>query len=73
MTQLKAKNEEYKIENDYVQGILNHKWPLTSGGGIGQSRLCMFMLQKAHIGEVQVSIWDEESIKELKKKNINLL
>ena len=53
LKQLKEKHEEYKIENQYVQGILNHTLPYTIGGGIGQSRLCMFMLKKAHIGEVQ--------------------
>ena len=73
LTQLKAKNEEYKIENDYVQGILNHKLPLTIGGGIGQSRLCMFMLKKVHIGEVQASVWSDEDIKLLEEKNIHLL
>lgn len=73
VTQLAEKNELKKLDNEYCQNIINDALPLTIGGGIGQSRLCMFMLQKAHIGEVQVSIWDEESIKELKKKNINLL
>ena len=40
--------------------LLNDQMPLSIGGGIGQSRLCMFMLRAAHIGEVQVSIWPEE-------------
>ena len=71
--QLKARNEEYKLDNEYCQSILNDELPLSIGGGIGQSRLCMFMLQKAHIGEVQVSIWDKKTIEELKKHNINLL
>lgn len=73
LKQLKEKNEEYKIENQYVQGILNHTLPYTIGGGIGQSRLCMYMLKKAHIGEVQASIWSEEDIKALEECNIHLL
>ena len=73
VSQLKAKNEEYKMENPYVQDILNQRLPLTIGGGIGQSRLCMYMLRKAHIGEVQSSIWSDEDVEELKKANIILL
>ncbi len=73
MKQLKWKKEEYKLDNPYCQSILNDQLPLTIGGGIGQSRLCMFMLKKAHIGEVQVSIWNEKEIKKLKEKNIELL
>lgn len=73
LKQLKAKNEEYKIENQYVQGILNKTLPLTIGGGIGQSRLCMYMLKKAHIGEVQASIWSQDDIEILEKYNIHLL
>lgn len=71
--QLHEKNEDYKLENDYVKGILGGKLPLTIGGGVGQSRLCMFMLKKAHIGEVQASVWPKEDIKILEEKNIHLL
>ena len=71
--QLHAKGEEYKLENDYCKSILNDEIPLSIGGGIGQSRLCMYLLQKAHIGEVQVSIWDKEEVEKLKKHNIYLL
>ena len=53
--------------------MLNSELPLTIGGGIGQSRLCMFFLKKAHIGEVQASVWDEKQITELAEKGINLL
>lgn len=73
LKQLKIKNELYKLDNDYCKAILNDEYPLSIGGGIGQSRLCMFLLQKAHIGEVQVSIWDQEEVEKLKKHNINLL
>ena len=71
--QLKEKGELDKLDNEYCQSIMNDKIPLSIGGGIGQSRLCMFMLQKAHIGEVQVSTWDKEEIETLKKHNIYLL
>ena len=71
--QLKNKHEEYKLDNPYCKDILNKNLPYTIGGGIGQSRICMFFLQKAHIGEVQSSIWDSNDIKELEKKNIHLL
>ncbi len=71
--QLKYKNELYKLENDYCQNIINKKLPYTIGGGIGQSRLCMFFLKKAHIGEVQVSYWDKEEIEKLKEVGIELL
>lgn len=71
--QLKIKGELNKLDNDYCRAILNDEYPLSIGGGIGQSRLCMFMLQKAHIGEVQVSLWDKDEVEKLKKHNINLL
>ena len=71
--QLKAKKEEYKLEMPYHQSILNETLPLSIGGGIGQSRLCMFLLKKVHIGEVQSSYWPEEDIKEFKKYNVSLL
>ena len=53
--------------------LLNGELPLTMGGGIGQSRLCMVLLHKAHIGEVQASIWDQEMIDECAKHEIILL
>lgn len=71
--QLKAKKEEYKLELPYHQSILNDELPLSIGGGIGQSRLCMFLLKKVHIGEVQSSYWPKEDIEEFKKHNVNLL
>lgn len=71
--QLLVKNEEYKLTNPYSLDILNKRLPYTIGGGIGQSRLCMFFLKKVHIGEVQASIWSEEDIRLLENKNIILL
>ena len=53
--------------------LLNGELPLTIGGGIGQSRLCMVLLQKAHIGEVQASIWDEEMVRTCAEHGITLL
>ncbi len=57
----------------FHKGILDGTLPLTIGGGIGQSRLCMLLLQKAHIGEVQCSVWSDEMREECKKNNITLL
>ena len=71
--QLKYKNELNKLDNPYCQSILNDQLPLTIGGGIGQSRLCMFYLQKKHIGEVQSSYWDDDYKLSLDKKGIKLL
>ncbi|MPN36092.1 Aspartate--ammonia ligase [bioreactor metagenome] len=53
--------------------LLEGKLPLTMGGGIGQSRLCMLILQKAHIGEVQVSVWDDATLDTCKKAGIAIL
>ena len=73
LKQLKAKKEEHKLEMPYHQSIINETLPLSIGGGIGQSRLCMFLLKKVHIGEVQSSYWPKEDIEEFKKYNVNLL
>ncbi len=73
LKQLKAKGETFKLDNPYCQDVVNGVLPLTIGGGIGQSRLCMFFLNKAHIGEVQSSVWSEECIKENAEKGIYLL
>ena len=56
-----------------MQMIQKKELPYTIGGGIGQSRLCMLLLNKAHVGEVQSSIWPSEMIKECEKHHINLL
>ena len=73
VAQLKAKNELNKLDNPYCQSVMNEQLPQTIGGGIGQSRLCMFYLQKKHIGEVQSSYWPEDMKKELEKQGIHLL
>ena len=53
--------------------LLEGKLPLTIGGGIGQSRLCMLLLSKAHIGEVQASVWDEQTIQACRDAGVILL
>ena len=57
----------------FQREILEGKLPYTIGGGIGQSRICMFFLKKAHIGEVQSSLWPEEVIKESEERGLQLL
>jgi aspartate--ammonia ligase len=62
-----------RAELPFQKGILDGSLPLTIGGGLGQSRLCMFFLRKAHIGEVQASIWPQDMIDECAKHKITLL
>lgn len=57
----------------FQKALLNKELPYTIGGGIGQSRICMFFLRKAHIGEVQASIWPEEVIDQAQKKGVEFL
>lgn len=71
--QLKVSGCEDRKELDYHKALLNGELPYTIGGGIGQSRICMYFLQKAHIGEVQSSIWSKEMIKECEENGIHLL
>ena len=68
----KAKKEE-RLKFDYHQAIIKEELPLTIGGGIGQSRLCMLLLGRAHIGEVQASYWDCQTILDCKEKHIEIL
>ena len=70
--QLKLANCEDRKELDYHKALLEGKLPYTIGGGIGQSRICMFFLNKAHIGEVQVGIWPQEMVEECAKSGIVL-
>ena len=71
--QLKLANAEERKELQFHKMILEGKLPYTIGGGIGQSRLCMYFLRRAHIGEVQVSIWPEDMIETCREHNITLL
>lgn len=71
--QLKEEGEEKRLELYFHKRLINDELPLSIGGGIGQSRLCMFYLRKAHIGEIQASIWPEEMRKECAKHQIPLI
>ena len=71
--QLNVKNENEKLSLPYHKMIMDNKLPLTIGGGIGQSRLCMLLMNKRHIGEVQSSVWPEYEIEFCKKEGISLL
>lgn len=73
LKQLKYKKELAKATNPYCSSVIENKLPLTIGGGIGQSRLCMIFLKKAHIGEVQSSVWSEQDIESYAKKGVHLL
>ncbi len=71
--QLKKAGCEERINLPFQKAIIEKSLPYTVGGGIGQSRICMFFLRKAHIGEVQASIWTDETIKEAEEKGVMLL
>lgn len=73
LKQLEIENCTKRTELYWHQRLLNNEMPLSIGGGIGQSRLCMYYLKKAHIGEVQASVWDTEMIEKCKAANIFLL
>lgn len=73
LRQLKEEGEEKRLELYFHQRLMNDSLPLTIGGGIGQSRLCMYYLRKAHIGEIQASIWPEEMRRECEANNIHLI
>lgn len=72
-SQLKKAGCEERRELPFQKAILNDELPFTIGGGIGQSRICMFFLRKAHIGEVQSSLWPEEVAAECAAKGVQLL
>ena len=71
--QLKAAGCEEREKLAFQKALLNGELPYTIGGGIGQSRICMFFLRKAHIGEIQSSLWPDEVREEAKKAGIPLL
>lgn len=70
--QLILRGEEHKLALPYHKALMKGELPLTVGGGIGQSRLCMYLLRKAHIGEVQSSIWPEEMVELCREHGIYL-
>jgi aspartate--ammonia ligase len=71
--QLTKSGCEHRRNLPFHKMLLEGKLPLTMGGGIGQSRLCMLLLQKIHIGEVQVSVWDKNTISGCMAAGIKLL
>lgn len=71
--QLKQRGCPERENLDFHRSLINGELPFSIGGGIGQSRLCMFLLQKAHIGEVQASIWPEEQKKACEEAGIMLM
>ena len=71
--QLKLTGQEARMKLLFHQALLKGELPLTMGGGIGQSRLCMLFLQKAHIGEIQSSIWPEDMVMKCREHRIPLL
>lgn len=73
LKQLQIRNCMERANLPFHRALLNRELPYTIGGGIGQSRICLFYLRKAHIGEVQSSVWPEDVIKEAEKKGIPLL
>lgn len=73
VTQLEKRGVSEMATLPYHKAILDQELPYTIGGGIGQSRLCMYFLRKAHIGEVQSSIWDQETLETCAKAGITLL
>lgn len=73
LKQLKERNALERRSLPFHKALLEGKLPYTIGGGIGQSRMCMFFLCKAHIGEVQSSYWPEEMVKECKDNGVELL
>lgn len=73
LSQLEKAGCPERTKLPFHQAIINEELPFTIGGGIGQSRICMFFLRKAHIGEVQCSLWPKEVMEEAEKKGLQLL
>lgn len=73
LSQLEERKQMHKSEFPFHKEILAENLPFTVGGGIGQSRMCMYFLQKAHIGEVQSAVWSEEMIDVCRHNEIHLL
>jgi aspartate--ammonia ligase len=73
LRQLRIRGCEQRRELLWHRKLLNDEMPLSIGGGVGQSRLCMYFLRKAHVGEIQASLWPEEMLAACRKHNIRLL
>ena len=72
-SQLKKSQKEEKLKFQFHKDIISDALPLSIGGGIGQSRLCMYILKKGHIGEVQCSVWDDENLKFGEENGLTIL
>jgi aspartate--ammonia ligase len=73
MAQLQIRGCLERKDLEFHQGILNDTWPLTMGGGVGQARLMMFLLRRAHVGETVRTIWPEDIIEDCRSRGILLL
>ena len=73
LKQLEVRNALERKELQWHKRLLNDEFPLCIGGGIGQSRLCMFMLRKLHIGEVHASVWPRDTVERCRKAGVRLL
>ena len=73
VNQLKIAGCEDRLELPFHRSVYEKRLPYTVGGGIGQSRICMFYLGKAHVGEVQSSIWPQDMMDDCMDKGIQLL
>ena len=73
LSQLKKAGCEERAELPFQKAILNKELPYTVGGGIGQSRMCMYFLRKAHIGEVHSSVWPDDMKKKALDAGIQIL
>ena len=73
LRQLKLEQQEQREQLYFHQQLLNDRLPLSIGGGIGQSRLCMVLLHKAHVGEIQASIWPDDMRRECKELGMSLI
>ena len=73
VSQLELAGFKERLELPFQKAVYEKKLPYTIGGGIGQSRICMFFLRKAHIGEVQVSVWPQEDIDYAKSRGVIIL
>jgi aspartate--ammonia ligase len=71
--QLREMGLEDRLEWEFQRGVYEGSIPLAIGGGLGQSRICLLLLQKAHIGEVQVSVWPEDMIREYRQNGVEFL
>jgi aspartate--ammonia ligase len=73
ISQHEKENKLERLELPFHKALVNGELPFTIGGGIGQSRICMLLLQKAHIGEVHSSVWPDSEIERCKNEGIELL